>query len=62
LGLFFVFFERERTSEANEQRFMEKSPPRAEGEKALPLRVELDVMSGGHVEGDSPTSGPFDFR
>jgi hypothetical protein len=41
---------------------MEKPPPRAEGEKALPLRVELDVMSGGHVEGGSPTSGPFDFR
>jgi hypothetical protein len=73
LRLFFVFFEQERivgaalpslrdavgsTSEADEQRFMEESPSRAEGEKALPLRAELDLMGGGHVRGGWPTSGP----
>jgi hypothetical protein len=57
LRLFFVFFERERkagtalfslsdavgsTSEADEQRFLEESTPRAEGEKGLPLQAELD--------------------
>jgi hypothetical protein len=73
LRLSFVFFEQERkvgaalvplcdavggTSEADEQRFMEESPPRAEGKKALPLRAELDLMGGGHVRGGWPTSGP----
>jgi hypothetical protein len=37
---------------------MEEPPPRAEVEKGLPLLAELDVKSGGHVGGDSPTSGP----
>ena len=73
LRLFFVFFEQERkvgtalpslrdavgsTSEADEQRFMEESPSRAEGEKALPLRAELDLKGGGHVGGGSPSYGP----
>jgi hypothetical protein len=73
LRLFFVFFERERKagtallslgdavggdSEAGEQRFMEEPPPRAEGEKGLPLRAKLNVKCGGHVGGGSPTSGP----
>jgi hypothetical protein len=73
LRLFFVFLERERkagaaflslcdavgsTSGADEQRFMEESPPRAEGEKVLPLQAELDVKSGGHVEGDPQATGP----
>jgi hypothetical protein len=39
------------TSGADEQRFMEESPPCAEGEKGLPLRAKLDVKSGGHVGG-----------
>jgi hypothetical protein len=46
------------TSEDDERRFMEESPPRAEGEKVLPLRAELDVKGGGHVRGGLPTSGP----
>jgi hypothetical protein len=37
---------------------MEESPPRAEGEKGLPLRAEVDVKSGGHIGGGSPTSSP----
>jgi hypothetical protein len=30
------------TSEADEKRFLEESPPRAEGAKGLPLQAELD--------------------
>jgi hypothetical protein len=46
------------TSEAGEQRFVEEPPPRrAEGEKGLPLRAELDAKSSFHVGGGSPTSG-----
>ena len=66
LRLFFVFFERERkagavllslidavwsTSGVGKQRFMEEPPPRAEGEKGLPLWPELDIKSGGRVGG-----------
>ena len=29
--------------------FKEESPPRAEGDKVLPLRARLDVKGGGHV-------------
>jgi hypothetical protein len=64
LRLFFVFFQRERkagaallslgdavggSSEDDEQPFMEEPPPRAEGEKGLALRAELDVKGGGHA-------------
>jgi hypothetical protein len=46
------------TSEAGEIRFLNKSPPRAEGEKGLPLRAETDAKRIGHVGGGSPASGP----
>jgi hypothetical protein len=72
MRLFFVFFERERkyetgflsfddavedSTEADEQRFMEESLPRAENEKGLPLRAKPDAKSGFYVVGGSPTSG-----
>jgi hypothetical protein len=46
------------TSEADEKRFIKELPLRAEGEKGLPLRAELDVKSGGLVGGGSLTFWP----
>jgi hypothetical protein len=64
MRLLFVFFQKDRkagaallslcdavgsTSEAVEKRFVEEPPPRAEGEKVLPLRADLDIAFKIHL-------------
>ena len=66
LRLFFAFFEQDRKAMRSccpwAMRYMSEPPPRARGEKGLPLRAELAGKGGGHGKVGFKSAGSSVFH